>query len=267
MTRRYRAVPPVARAGTPPVPWRHELPRAPAAAAATHARAASPRARDPAARRRSDRADVLQGGIDEPVPISPRCRAAPARSSRCARRRSPRRRPACARSCSSVCPPRRTPRVPQAWHPDGIGQRAIAALREEFGDDAVVMSDLCLDEHRSRPLRRVERLQRGRQRCDARALPRIAHAQADAGAHVIGPSGMMDGQVGEIREALDVAGRDDVAIMAYAAKFASALYGPFREAAEGAPRFGDRMAISRIRRTPTRPCARSGPTSTRAPTS
>ena len=61
-----------------------------------------------------------------------------------------------------------------------------------------------------------------------------------AGAHLIGPSGMMDGQVGEIREALDVPGRDDVAIMAYAAKFASALYGPFRDAAEGAPRFGDR---------------------------
>jgi porphobilinogen synthase len=69
---------------------------------------------------------------------------------------------------------------------------------------------------------------------------RIALAQAEAGAHVIGPSGMMDGQVAAIRDALDGAGRDDVAIMAYAAKFASAFYGPFREAAEGAPRFGDR---------------------------
>jgi porphobilinogen synthase len=68
----------------------------------------------------------------------------------------------------------------------------------------------------------------------------IAAAQAAAGAHVVGPSGMMDGQVGVIRDELDTAGRDDVAIMAYAAKFASAFYGPFREAAEGAPRFGDR---------------------------
>jgi porphobilinogen synthase len=69
---------------------------------------------------------------------------------------------------------------------------------------------------------------------------RIALAQAAAGTHVIGPSGMMDGQVAALRDALDEVRRDDVAIMAYAAKFASALYGPFRDAAEGAPRFGDR---------------------------
>jgi len=129
----------------------------------------------------------------------------------------------------------------QAWHPDGIGQRAIAALREEFGDDAVVMSDLCLDEYTdhghcgvlndANEVDNDATLERYR---------RVARAQADAGAHVIGPSGMMDGQVGAIREALDGTGRDDIAIMAYAAKFASALYGPFREAAEGAPRFGDR---------------------------
>jgi len=129
----------------------------------------------------------------------------------------------------------------QAWHPDGIGQRAIAALREEFGDDAVVMSDLCLDEYTdhghcgvlndANEVDNDATLERYR---------RVARAQADAGAHVIGPSGMMDGQVGAIREALDGTGRDDIAIMAYAAKFASALYGPFREAAEGTPRFGDR---------------------------
>ncbi|MEZ0235318.1 MAG: porphobilinogen synthase [Actinomycetota bacterium] len=129
----------------------------------------------------------------------------------------------------------------QAWHPDGIGQRAIAALREEFGDNAVVMSDLCLDEYTdhghcgvlndANEVDNDATLERYR---------RVARAQADAGAHVIGPSGMMDGQVGTIREALDEDGRDDIVIMAYAAKFASALYGPFREAAEGAPRFGDR---------------------------
>jgi len=70
----------------------------------------------------------------------------------------------------------------------------------------------------------------------------IALAQADAGAHVVGPSGMMDGQVGAIRSALDRAGHQDVVICAYAAKYASAFYGPFRDAAEGAPQFGDRSA-------------------------
>ncbi len=129
----------------------------------------------------------------------------------------------------------------QAWHPDGIGQRAIAALREEFGDDAVVMSDLCLDEYTDHGHCGVLN---DRNEVDNDATleryRRIARAQAEAGAHMVGPSGMMDGQVAAIREALDDAGRDDVAIMAYAAKFASALYGPFREAAEGAPRFGDR---------------------------
>jgi porphobilinogen synthase len=69
---------------------------------------------------------------------------------------------------------------------------------------------------------------------------RIALAQAEAGAHMVGPSGMMDGQVAEIRDALDLNGFDRVGIIAYAAKFASSFYGPFREAAECAPRFGDR---------------------------
>ena len=84
---------------------------------------------------------------------------------------------------------------------------------------------------------------------------------------MVGPSGMMDGQVGATRTALDAAGATDVAIMAYAAKFASTLYGPFREAAEGAPSFGIAPATSRTRRTRPRRCARSVPTSTRARTS
>jgi porphobilinogen synthase len=129
----------------------------------------------------------------------------------------------------------------EAWNPDGIGQRAISALRAEFGDEVVVMSDLCLDEYTDHGHCGVLN---DRQEVDNDAtLERyrwVALAQAAAGAHVVGPSGMMDGQVGAIRDALDEAERADVAIMAYAAKFASALYGPFREAAEGAPRFGDR---------------------------
>jgi porphobilinogen synthase len=129
----------------------------------------------------------------------------------------------------------------EAWNPDGIGQQAIAALRTEFGDDAVVIGDLCLDEYTDHghcgvlndrnEVDNDETLER---------YQRIAIAQANAGVHLVGPSGMMDGQVAAIRSTLDQAGQQDVGILAYAAKFASALYGPFREAAEGAPRFGDR---------------------------
>jgi porphobilinogen synthase len=130
----------------------------------------------------------------------------------------------------------------EAWNPSGIGQQAIAALRTEFGDDVVVMSDLCLDEYTDHghcgvltadgtDVDNDETLERYR---------RIAIAQAEAGAPLGGPSGMMDGQVAAIRDALDVAGHTDVGIIAYAAKFASAFFGPFREAAECAPSFGDR---------------------------
>ena len=130
----------------------------------------------------------------------------------------------------------------EAWNPSGIGQQAIAALRTEFGDDAVVMSDLCLDEYTDHghcgvltadgtDVDNDETVERYR---------RIAIAQAEAGAHLVGPSGMMDGQVAAIRDALDGAGLTDIGIIAYAAKFASAFFGPFREAAECAPSFGDR---------------------------
>jgi porphobilinogen synthase len=138
-------------------------------------------------------------------------------------------------------PARKDAEGSEAWNPEGIGQRAIGALRDEFGDDAVVIADLCLDEYTDHGHCGVLD---GRGQVDNDATleryRRIALAQAEAGAHLVGPSGMMDGQVGEIRDALDSAGRIDVGIMAYAAKFASALYGPFRDAAEGAPKFGDR---------------------------
>jgi len=138
-------------------------------------------------------------------------------------------------------PARKDPEGSEAWNPDGIGQRAIAALRTEFGDDVVVIGDLCLDEYTDHGHCGVLN-DRGDVDNDAtlERYRRIAIAQAEAGAHLVGPSGMMDGQVAAIRSALDDAGQQDVGILAYAAKFASALYGPFREAAEGAPRFGDR---------------------------
>jgi len=129
----------------------------------------------------------------------------------------------------------------EAWNPEGISQQAIAALRIEFGDDAVVMADLCLDEYTEHGHCGVLD-EAGEVDNDAtlERYRRIALAQAGAGTHIVAPSGMMDGQVAAIREALDAADASDVAIMAYAAKFASALYAPFREAAEGAPKFGDR---------------------------
>ena len=129
----------------------------------------------------------------------------------------------------------------EAWNHDGITQRAIRALRDDFGDDAVIVTDLCLDEYTDHGHCGV--LTPDGDVDNDRTLElyaRIAQAQAEAGAHMVAPSGMMDGQVGVIRAALDEADATDVAIMAYAAKFASALYGPFREAAEGTPMFGDR---------------------------
>jgi porphobilinogen synthase len=127
--------------------------------------------------------------------------------------------------------------------PDGVVQVAIKNLRDEIGDRLVIMADNCLDEYTDHghcgiltPNGEVDN--------DA-TLERyasIALAQANAGVDVVAPSGMMDGQVGAIREALDGSGFSDVAILAYAAKYASALYGPFRDAAECAPQFGDRKA-------------------------
>jgi porphobilinogen synthase len=117
--------------------------------------------------------------------------------------------------------------------PDGILNVAIRDVVSEVGDATVVMGDLCLDEFTSHghcgvlaPDGSVDN--------DA-TLARYAEmavVQAEAGVHMVGPSGMMDGQVGVVRQALDAAGHQDVSILAYAAKYASALYGPFREAVE-----------------------------------
>ncbi len=127
--------------------------------------------------------------------------------------------------------------------PGGIIQVALRDLAAEVGDDLVLMADLCLCEYTEHGHCGV--LTAAGEVDNDPTLARyaeIALAQAAAGAHVVAPSGMMDGQVGAIRAALDQAGRQDVAICAYAAKYASSFYGPFREAAEGAPRFGDRAA-------------------------
>ncbi|RJK96085.1 porphobilinogen synthase [Vallicoccus soli] len=124
--------------------------------------------------------------------------------------------------------------------PDGILQQGIRAVVEEVGDATVVMSDLCLDEftdHGHCGLLAPD----GSVDNDAtlEVYAEMARAQADAGVHVVGPSGMMDGQVGVVRRALDGAGHQDVAVLAYAAKYASGFYGPFREAVQSSLQ-GDR---------------------------
>jgi len=140
----------------------------------------------------------------------------------------------------------------QADDPGGIVQQALRMLRDQVGDSVALVADTCLDEFTDHghcglltPTGEVDN--------DA-TLERyasIAVAQAAAGADVVAPSGMMDGQVGALRAALDAAGHLDTAILAYSAKYASALYGPFRDAAECAPRSGDRrsyqMAPNRTR--------------------
>ena len=120
-----------------------------------------------------------------------------------------------------------------AWGPNGVVQVALRSLRDEFGDELVVMADVCLDEYTSHGHCGVVR-DNGTVDNDAtlELYARTAIAQARAGAQVVGPSGMMDGQVGAIRSALDDEGFTDTIIMAYAAKYASALYGPFRDAVD-----------------------------------
>ncbi|MHB1712348.1 MAG: porphobilinogen synthase [Acidimicrobiales bacterium] len=122
----------------------------------------------------------------------------------------------------------------QAFAPDGIVQRGLAVVRDEVGDSMVVIADCCLDEFTDHGHCGVVDPQTGDVDNDA-TLPlyaEIARSQAAAGADVIAPSGMMDGQVRAIRTALDESGFGETAVMAYAAKYASALYGPFRDAVD-----------------------------------
>lgn len=121
----------------------------------------------------------------------------------------------------------------EAWNPDGVVQAALADLRSDLGDEIVLIADLCMDEYTDHGHCGVLD---GRGDVDNDATlevyARIALAQAEAGADMVAPSGMMDGQVGAIRAALDGDGFAQTAILAYAAKYATALYGPFRDAVD-----------------------------------
>jgi porphobilinogen synthase len=140
-------------------------------------------------------------------------------------------------------PLRKDARGSAADDPDGIVQVALADIVSEVGDALVVISDTCLDEYTDHGHCGILTSD-GEVDNDA-TLERYASAavaQAVAGSQMIAPSGMMDGQVRAIREALDANGFSSLPILAYSAKYASAFYGPFREAAECAPKFGDRSA-------------------------
>jgi porphobilinogen synthase len=126
--------------------------------------------------------------------------------------------------------------------PDGILNAALRDVRAEVGDAAVVMADTCLDEFTDHGHCGVLDARGGVDNDATLAVyAEMAVAQADAGAHLLGPSGMMDGQIGAIREALDAAGHQDVGLLAYTVKYASAFYGPFREAVDSQLR-GDRKS-------------------------
>ncbi len=121
----------------------------------------------------------------------------------------------------------------QAWAPEGIVQVALEALRQELGSEMVLIADLCLDEYTDHGHCGLLD-DRGEVANDPTVAlyARVARAQARAGADIVAPSGMMDGQVATIRAALDGDGHTEVGILAYSAKFASALYGPFRDAVD-----------------------------------
>jgi len=126
-----------------------------------------------------------------------------------------------------------------AYDPDGIVPRAIRALREA-DPELVIAADVCLCEYTTHGHCGVIRNGQVDNDETLELLARTATALAAAGADIVAPSAMMDGQVGAIRRALDAAGQHQVAVMAYSAKYASVFYGPFREAAGSAPQFGDR---------------------------
>ncbi len=128
-----------------------------------------------------------------------------------------------------------------AYDPDGIVQRAVRAVKKAL-PDLIVICDVCLDEYTSHG--HCGLIKNGEVDNDStlKLLAQTALTQVEAGADIVAPSDMMDGRVGEIRDVLDAHGHTQIPILAYSAKYASAFYGPFREAADSAPKFGDRKS-------------------------
>jgi len=130
----------------------------------------------------------------------------------------------------------------EAYNPDGIIQRAIGEIKDEVGDDLVVITDVCLCEYTDHGHCGVVEDEKILNDPTLELLAKEALSHVRAGADIVAPSDMMDGRIGAIREALDKEGFGDTIIMSYAAKHASSFYGPFREAADSTPSFGDRRS-------------------------
>lgn len=182
----------------------------------------------------------VKEGITEPVPIG----SMPGHYQHTIESLTKEARELAARNVSGVLlfgiPARKEPEANEAWARDGISQVALRAVKDELGDDFVVVADLCMCEYTDHGHCGIIKGDVVDNDATIEVYEKIAVAQAEAGADIVAPSGMMDGQVEAIREALDESHFENTLILAYAAKYASSFYGPFREAAEGAPRFGDR---------------------------
>jgi porphobilinogen synthase len=139
-------------------------------------------------------------------------------------------------------PQKKDAKATQAYNKDGIVQRAIAEIKDEVGDDLVVITDVCLCEYTDHGHCGIVEGEKVLNDPTLELLAKQALSHAQAGADIVAPSDMMDGRVGVIREALESDGLTETIIMAYAAKFASSFYGPFREAADSVPDFGDRKS-------------------------
>ncbi len=139
-------------------------------------------------------------------------------------------------------PEEKDPEGRVAADPEGVVQRTVRALKEEYGDEIVVITDVCLCQYTTHGHCGIVDEDTGKILNDPtlEVLAEVAVSHAEAGADVVAPSDMMDGRVMVIRERLEEEGFDDVLIMSYAAKYHSSFYGPFRDAAESAPEFGDR---------------------------
>jgi porphobilinogen synthase len=153
---------------------------------------------------------------------------------------------ALAQGCKSVLlfgiPAKKDEVGTSAYAKDGIVQNAIRELKKACGEELVVIGDVCLCEYMSHGHCGIVKDGEVQNDPTLELLGKIAVSYAEAGVDIIAPSAMMDGQIAEIREALDEAGYEQIPIMAYSAKYASGFYGPFREAAESTPKFGNRRS-------------------------
>ncbi len=137
-----------------------------------------------------------------------------------------------------------------AYAKDGIVQKAIRELKKACGDELVVIGDVCLCEYMNHGHCGIVKDGEVQNDSTLELLGKIAVSYAEAGVDIVAPSAMMDGQIAAIREALDESGFDQIPIMAYAAKYASGFYGPFREAAESTPKFGNRRSYQMSQGSP-----------------